>query len=121
MTFRQLHWSTGGAKRVRLAGLLLLIFPILPASSVGAKAHLLAGEAIGRRQIVLADGWLVRQLDSEKPDTAALVRESRSPDNQWLSARMPAQVHDVLLAHGRITDPHLYLAGFHVRVLRPSP
>ena len=55
-----------------------------------------------RRQIALRDGWLVKQLDTDKPDVAALVRESASPDKTWLSARMPAQVHDVLLAHGLI-------------------
>jgi beta-mannosidase len=60
-----------------------------------------------RRQILLRDGWLVKQLDTDKPDIVALTRESAAPDKTWLTARMPAQVHDVLLAHGLIPDPHL--------------
>lgn len=60
-----------------------------------------------RRRIDLRDGWFVKQLDAEKIDVAALARESESPDKTWLSARMPAQVHDVLLAHGLIPDPHI--------------
>ena len=60
-----------------------------------------------RRQIALREGWLVKQLETDKPDVAALARESASPDKTWLAARMPAQVHDVLLAHGLIPDPHV--------------
>ena len=60
-----------------------------------------------RRQIALREGWLVKQLETDKPDIAALARESASPDKTWLSAQMPAQVHDVLLAHGLIADPHV--------------
>jgi beta-mannosidase len=60
-----------------------------------------------RQRIALADGWLIKQLDTDKPDVAALARQSASPDKTWLSARMPAQVHDVLLAHGLIADPHV--------------
>ena len=60
-----------------------------------------------RRQISLREGWLVKQLDTGKPDVAVLVDESASPDKTWLAARMPAQVHDVLLAHGLIPDPHV--------------
>jgi len=60
-----------------------------------------------RRQVALSDGWLVKQLDTDKPEVAALARESASPDQTWLAARMPAQVHDVLLEHGLIPDPHI--------------
>src|SRR5512141_1222530 len=60
-----------------------------------------------RRQIALREGWLVKQLETDKPDVAALARESASPDKSWLVAQMPAQVHDVLLAHGLIPDPHV--------------
>jgi hypothetical protein len=61
----------------------------------------------GRRQVPLREGWLVKQLETDKPDIAKLARESATPDNTWLAARMPAQVHDVLLAHGLIPDPHI--------------
>jgi beta-mannosidase len=60
-----------------------------------------------RRHISLTEGWWIKKLDTDKPDVAALVRESVSPDKTWLSARMPAQVHDVLLSHGLIADPHV--------------
>lgn len=60
-----------------------------------------------RRRLTLRDGWPVKQLETERPNIAALTRESASPDSTWLAASMPAQVHDVLLAHGRIPDPHI--------------
>ena len=87
-----------------VTGLLLVLTVI---SIACGQADLPAGEAVGRRQIVLTDGWRIKQLDGDKPDAVALARESESPDNTWLSARMPAQVHDVLLAHGLIADPHV--------------
>ncbi len=59
-----------------------------------------------RRQIILSNGWRVKQLETDRPDIAALTRESVQPDKTWLTAQMPAQVHDVLLAQGLIPDPH---------------
>jgi len=59
-----------------------------------------------RREIVLDENWFVRQLGADQIDVADLSRYAgRGPD--WLTARMPAQVHDVLLEHGRIADPHV--------------
>ncbi len=55
----------------------------------------------------LTENWYIKQLDGDKPDIAGLTRSISSPDSTWLIARMPAQVHDVLLAHGRISDPHV--------------
>jgi hypothetical protein len=63
--------------------------------------------AAKRKQIFLAGGWFIKQLETEKADVAALMREAASPDSTWLSARMPAQVHDVLFQHGRISDPRI--------------
>ncbi|NGX55340.1 MAG: hypothetical protein KR126chlam2_00973, partial [Chlamydiae bacterium] len=63
-----------------------------------------AGE---RTVVVLTDNWHIKQLDSDKPDIAALTRQAASLDRTWLSARMPAQVHDILLEHGKISDPHI--------------
>jgi len=60
-----------------------------------------------RSQEVLSQGWLVRQLDSAEPDVAELTRQAAAPDAAWMAAAMPAQVHDVLLAHGKIPDPHV--------------
>lgn len=59
-----------------------------------------------RRQLILNDHWFIRQLDHGPLDVAGLTRHAgRGPD--WLPAQMPAQVHDVLLAHERIPDPHV--------------
>jgi len=88
-------------------GLIGLLCFLGAASTAWVQAAQAAGEEVARRRIPLAEGWLIKQLDSEKPDVAALVRQSASPDSTWLSARMPAQVHDVLLAHRRIADPHV--------------
>ncbi len=55
----------------------------------------------------LTTGWLIRQLDSADADVAALTRELDMGHEAWLPTRMPAQVHDVLLQHGLIPDPHV--------------
>ncbi len=60
-----------------------------------------------RRQVPLRDNWLIRQLDTASPDIAALTRDSALPDQSWLRAAMPAQVHEVLLANKLIPDPHV--------------
>ena len=56
---------------------------------------------------VLTENWHIKQLDTDKPDIAALTRSAASPDRTWLSARMPAQVHEILLRHRKISDPHI--------------
>lgn len=56
---------------------------------------------------VLTEDWHIKQLDTDKPDIEALTLSAVSPDQTWLSARMPAQVHDILLRHGKISDPHI--------------
>lgn len=56
---------------------------------------------------LLSHGWHVKQLETDQPDIARLTQEAAAPDDDWLAApHFPAQVHDVLLAHGRIPDPH---------------
>lgn len=60
-----------------------------------------------RKQISLVEGWHVKELKGEQHDVAALAQEARSPDDEWLAAQMPAQVHDILFAAGRIPDPHI--------------
>ncbi len=64
-------------------------------------------DAQDRARIVLTKGWHVRQLETDDPDIAALTREAARPDDAWMAAEMPAQVHDILLAHGRIPDPRI--------------
>ena len=58
-------------------------------------------------QQTLVENWFVKQLETDKPDIARLTSEAASPDGEWLAARMPAQVHDVLFQHGKISDPHV--------------
>ena len=96
---------TGKTMSPRIAFLVALVSNLLVGGCGAARAGDVAEP--GRRQILLSDGWVVKQLDSDQPDVAALLRESASPDKTWLTARMPAQIHDILLAHGRIPDPHV--------------
>ena len=95
--------------------ILLVIAALLFAQPSLAAAN---DEAVLRTQLPLRDGWLLRQLDNDKPDIATLMRESAAPDKTWLAARMPAQVHDILLAHGLIPDPHMF--GNGAERLRPA-
>lgn len=60
-----------------------------------------------RTVTVLRDNWHIKQLDTNRPDIAALTRSAASPGGTWLSARMPEQVHEILLRHGKISDPHI--------------
>lgn len=92
--------------RAALVGMILLRVTIglpapftWPSPASGEDASPVADASL-RRLVPLTGGWLIKQLDNDQPDLAALTRESASPDKTWLSARMPAQVHDVLVAHG---------------------
>ena len=60
-----------------------------------------------RRQHILSDNWFIRQIEHDQPlDVGEWTRlAGRGPE--WLPAHMPAQVHDVLLAHDRIPDPRV--------------
>jgi beta-mannosidase len=66
-----------------------------------------AAGAAGRSAVTLTENWHVRQLDTATPDIAALTKEAAAPGDTWFPAAMPAQVHDVLLAHGKIPDPRV--------------
>src|SRR5579871_3301750 len=59
-----------------------------------------------RTQHPLRENWYLREIDTEPPDIATLMEEAKAPAAPWLSAQMPTQVHEILLAHGRISDPH---------------
>jgi hypothetical protein len=52
-----------------------------------------------RTKTTLTENWHIKQLDKNKPDVAALTRSAASPDRTWLPARMPAQMHEILLQH----------------------
>ena len=60
-----------------------------------------------RRQHILSDNWFIRQIEHDQPlDVGEWTRlAGRGPE--WLPAHMPAQVHDVLLAHDHIPDPRV--------------
>lgn len=55
----------------------------------------------------LRKGWHVKQLETDKPNIPALTRAAGNPDDTWMPATMPAQVHDILLAGGKIPDPRV--------------
>jgi hypothetical protein len=55
----------------------------------------------------LSEGWFVKQLDEGQPDVAELTRQAGAPEGSWLPAKMPAEVHDVLLSRGLIPDPRI--------------
>ncbi len=62
-----------------------------------------------KRIIALTDNWQVSESAMTAPlSTEALSQLASTTPGDWLPAQMPAQVHDVLLAAGRIEDP----AGF---------
>lgn len=58
-----------------------------------------------RSQITLDGIWHLKRIDPANMDVVALGREAASPGADWLIAKMPAQVQDILLVHGRIPDP----------------
>jgi len=88
--------------RCRIPVAIILLGWLLVAAGTAA-----ADDAACRRQLALKDNWLVKQLDTDKPDIAALAREAASPDKTWLAAPMPAEVHEILLQRGLIPDPHV--------------
>jgi beta-mannosidase len=59
-----------------------------------------------RSETILSENWRLKSLEPGQAGQE-LAGRLAAPDEQWLAARMPAQVHDVLLAHGQIPDPHI--------------
>ncbi|MHC4693754.1 MAG: beta-mannosidase [Planctomycetota bacterium] len=86
-----------GRSHIR-AGCLMIVTMAILSTNVYAQE---------RTTITLSENWHIKQLETDKPNVAALTRQATSPDNTWLPARMPAQVHDILLKHGKISDPHV--------------
>ena len=60
-----------------------------------------------RTRQTLRDNWRMAEVNASSDDPRALAAEATAADSKWLATRVPAQVHDVLLAHGRIPDPHI--------------
>ncbi len=59
-------------------------------------------QAAQRQRIVLRQGWIVQQLEA-----TAAAQDATVGQGPEMTATMPAQVHDVLLQHGKILDPHV--------------
>jgi beta-mannosidase len=55
----------------------------------------------------LNQGWHIRELENDLVDIQALQQSALDGQPAWLATSMPAQVHDILFAHGLIPDPHL--------------
>ena len=55
----------------------------------------------------MRDGWLLHELEPGQYDAEALAAGAGLGGEDSLSADMPAQVHDVLFAHGLIPDPRI--------------
>jgi hypothetical protein len=60
-----------------------------------------------KNQIHLSEGWRVQLLSTAMPDIAALTLSALDPTAEWLPTRVPAQVHEILLANGRLPDAHI--------------
>jgi hypothetical protein len=60
-----------------------------------------------RRREILSENWRIKKLETKNPDPVVLIREALRPASGWLEARMPAEVHDILLEHELISDPHI--------------
>ena len=77
-------------------------------STRGAAGEAIAAKTESTRSVtVLRDGWSIKRIESDRPDVAALARSAAKAEEGWLSATMPAQVHEVLLAAGKIPDPRV--------------
>jgi hypothetical protein len=76
--------------------------------SIICSCSRLVGEQVATRSSrPLRSGWHVRQLQTDRPDIAALTARAAKPDKTWMPATMPAQIHDILLAAGEIPDPRV--------------
>lgn len=56
--------------------------------------------------VKLRDGWFVRQLNPvSRLDEKTIAEYGKGGSDDEFSARIPAQVHEILLRHGKIEDP----------------
>jgi len=60
-----------------------------------------------RYQIDIREGWRIQQLSTKLPEPESLPQSILDATADWMPAQVPAQVHEILLANGRIPDPHL--------------
>jgi len=79
-----------------------------PVSLFGESVAATSGEAV--ETIELQRGWRLKSMESQADMTAEFLSKAgqAAPEDGWLSvAAMPAMVHDVLLAHGKVEEPWL--------------
>ena len=55
--------------------------------------------------INLEDGWFIRKINPVDRLDERMIAECEGGSAEELPARMPAQVHEILLRHGKIKDP----------------
>ncbi len=95
------YWTQSMPFRKEWFGVLL--FVIIWSGCAGVATAQDQGK---RLFIPLKEGWHIKQMDADNPDVRLLTEEASSPGRGWLPASMPAQVHDILLEHKLIPDPH---------------
>ncbi len=88
-----------------LLGVVCIVLTGCPAAKASGDAA--KSKESTRSLQALRKGWHVKQLESDKPNVAGLTRAAAKPDDTWMPATMPAQVHDLLLAGGKIPDPRV--------------
>ena len=57
------------------------------------------------KRINLEDGWFIRKINPVDRLDERMIAECEGGSAEELPARMPAQVHEILLRHGKIKDP----------------
>ncbi len=79
---------------------LFLVFLVCPVSASSQHKE--------RQQQILTDGWMVREVDADTLDIEKLTGELTRSDSRWMKVdKMPRQVAEVLLEHGKIPDPRI--------------
>jgi len=94
-------------KMAALAGVAALALTHLLAQARAAGTEALVRGDPTRSLRALREGWHIKQLETDRPNIPALTEAATKPDDSWMPATIPAQVHDVLLACGKIPDPRV--------------
>lgn len=58
-----------------------------------------------KKTFKINDTWYIRQIENTEHLSSEQVLEYGRPGSEELDCRLPAQVHEILLSHGRIDDP----------------
>jgi beta-mannosidase len=82
---------------------LLLLFVISLFFQVSAGS-----QQKSRVQRILSEGWMIRQVDADTLEIEELIGELKESNRHWMAVdKMPKQVAEVLLEHGKIPDPRI--------------